>query len=653
MNVEKSYINDNIPLYNSRIIDAYIKFIKKYYNHININEILSYAAMKSYEVADQEHWFNQKQINLFYEKVVQKTKNKNIALEAGRYAASPDAIGVMRQYVLGMVNPNKAFELIGKTAANFTKASSFASKRIDSNKTEITVEPKIGVKEEPFQCENRIGFFETIVLLFNNRLPNIEHVECIFKGGKKCRYIISWEKSFSSLYRKIRNILLLVLVPANLVFAIIKPLATLIGIFPVSLIAILALSLIIYHFDNKELKLGLTSLEDSKDKLLEQMKINYNDALMLNEIGQVLSQENDIEDALENVMSILKNRLHYDRCMILLTKINTDYLSYRAGYGYDGKLLGYVKNFKFHLDNPKSKGALVVSFKKQKPYLINDIDSIEEDLSRRSLEFVRKMKTRSFICCPIICDGKSKGILVVDNLISKRALIESDLSQLMGVAQVLGISIKNAELNESRILQFRSILQGLVASIDARDPLTAGHSEKVTRYAVGICNEMGTSKEFTDMISVAASLHDYGKIGVPDSLLQKKGKLTKTEYGAIQKHATKTKEILEQINFHGIYSQVPDVASSHHEKIDGTGYPNGLKGKQIPMGSQIIAVADFFEAITAKRHYRDPIPLDRAFHLLKHNSGKHFDKEIVKQFISYYLKSFRNGNNDNVAIACS
>ena len=124
-------------------------------------------------------------------------------------------------------------------------------------------------------------------------------------------------------------------------------------------------------------------------------------------------------------------------------------------------------------------------------------------------------------------------------------------SLLMGVASVLGMSIRNAELHEQRTRQLKSILKALAASIDARDPYTAGHSEKVTEYAVGICKEMNMPPDYTEVVAVAASLHDYGKIGISDALLKKEGLLTDDEYETIKTHAVKTRKILEQIDFHG------------------------------------------------------------------------------------------------------
>jgi HD-GYP domain-containing protein (c-di-GMP phosphodiesterase class II) len=396
-----------------------------------------------------------------------------------------------------------------------------------------------------------------------------------------------------------------------------------------------------------ELKASLDNLRDSTDELMEQININYNNALMTNEIGQTISRQTHIEDILASVIQISQKRLDYDRGLILLADAEKTRLEFRAGFGYSENQRDLLEKTSFHLDRPESKGAFVVSFRAQKPLLINDINEIKGELSSRSIAFARHLGTKSFICSPIIADREALGILAVDNLKSKKPLVESDLSLLMGIASVLGISIRNAELLEARERQFRSILLTLAASIDARDPLTAGHSEKVTKYAVSICQEMGFSKEYQEMIQVAALLHDYGKIGVPDAILKKPGRLTDEEYEIVKLHAEKTQKILQQINFEGVFSQVPEIAGCHHEKIDGSGYPNGLKGDEIPLGAKIIAVADFFEAITARRHYRGPIPVQKAIAMLEKERGVHFDESIVDAFFRYHFSTNKTSNSND------
>ena len=519
-------------------------------------------------------------------------------------------------------------------------------KKYPSNKVEITAVQEEGVEEKPYQCENRIGIFEAFALSYTNKLPKIEHTECVFKGGNCCRYIITWERSAFYILKRIRNISIPLFLSLLLGCFFLKPHFALTVFSPGFLIIVLGLSYIVDFFEKKELRNSLNVLRDSTDKLLEQVDINYNNTIVTNEIGQAISQHRTIDDVLNKVIQVSQKRLKYDRYLILLANKDKTKLEFRAGFGYSQEYINMLTNTAFNLDRPDSKGAFVVSFREKKSFLINDINEIEENLSPRSLLFAKKLGTLSFICCPIVCDGESIGVLAVDNIKSKKILVKSDMSLLMGIASVIGISIRNAELMEGRERQYRSILQVLATSIDARDPLTSGHSEKVTEYSLGICDEMGLDRDFREMIRVAALLHDYGKIGVPDSILKKPGRLSKEEYEIVKTHAQKSRKILEEVNFEGILSQVPKIAGAHHEKIDGSGYPDGLRGDEIPLGAKIIAVADFFEAITAQRHYRGPMPIEEALGLLNKEAEKHFDPEIVAAFIHFfeknYLKKFYN-----------
>jgi len=637
--MDNSTTTYNRPLYNSRIVDNYIKLIKKKYSFIDIKELLRFAEMEPYEVADQGHWFTQEQINRFHKKLSELTQNKNIAREAGQFSASPEALGAMRQWILGIVGLTTAYEMIGKGSANFTRSTTFETKRLASNKVEITVTPQQGVKEQSFQCESRKGYIESIALLFGYKLPKIDHPECIFKGGGVCRYIISWEKSIFDALKRIRNYSAAALFLLTVGMSINHLHFSLSILLPCSLVIILLLTMLIDNMEKNDLKSSLGNLQQSTDDLVEQININYNNALLTNEIGLAISKQTSSRDILFSVVQIFKRRLDYDRCMILLADEEKQRLLFRAGYGYTEEQLKLLNNYAFRLDKERSRGVFVISFREQRPFLINDIGDIADDLTLRSLNFAKKLGTQAFICCPIICDGESLGILAVDNLKSKKPLVQSDISLLIGIASVLGVSFRNAELLENRERQFKSILHALAASIDARDPMTSGHSEKVTEYAVGIASEMDLPREYGDMIRVAALLHDYGKIGIPDTILKKPGKLTSEEYEVVKTHAEKTSRILQQINFEGIYREVPDIAGSHHEKIDGSGYPKGLTGEAIPLGARIIAVADFFEAITARRHYRGPIPLKKAFEMLQEESGKKLDKEVVAAFVRYYRKT--------------
>ncbi len=635
--MDSSNLSDS-PLYNSRIIDSFIRLIRKKYGHVDIGVLLDYAGMKGYEVADQAHWFTQRQVDRFYEKAVQMTGNPGIAREAGRYAASPDALGAMRKYVLGLVGAANTFDIIDKTASNFAKSSVYESRRISSNRVEVVVTPRVEGQEKEYQCQNRMGFFETIVLMFDHRNPDVQHPECIFRGGRVCRYIISWERTLSDIMKQVRNIVILLLAVCNLALILSGQLGIVWSSLPLSLLLALVLVVVAGLVEKRELMRALNNTRDTNEKLIEQININYNNAHMTNEIGQALGSRTSAGDVLDDVGRIMERRLDFSRGFILLANRERTLLEMHSGYGYSPDQLAYLSRMPFHLDRPDSCGVFIVAFRDQRPFLINDLKDIE-DTSPRGLELAERLGITAFICCPIVCEDKSLGIIVVDNVKTKRPLIESDVSLLMGIASVIGISIRNSELIDSQVRMFKSMLHTLAASIDARDTLTAGHSEKVTEYSLAICRELELSPEYCEMIRVAALLHDYGKIWVPDAILKKEGRLTPEEYEIVKIHSEKTLEILTQINFEGIFCQVPEIAGAHHEKLDGSGYPRGIGGDDIPLGARIIAVADYFEAVTAKRHYRDPMPVDEAFSLLRRESGRHLERRFVEALISYYTRT--------------
>jgi len=625
--------------YNSRIIESYINFISSQYPNIDIYDLLKKSKMTAYEVEDHGHWFTQKQVDLFHEHLIKLTKDSQISRKAGRFMAKAKASGEIRYFFLGMIGLHNAFKMVGNAAKNLTKSTSFSIKSLSDTSVEIIVTLNEGYTEKEYQCQNRIGMFEAVAEALNAGEINIDHSECIFKGADKCRYNISWGKSSAMIIRKVGKILVpIFLLPSF--FALFhfefSPSVSL-GVMA-SVIMTLFFTLFVINKEKKELQSALDTSNRSPEKWIEQIDNNYNHIQLSYEIGQVISKHTSIEDVLSSVIKISENRLDYDRGGIFLADDVRKKLVFKAGFGYIDEYMTILKETEFHIDHPNAKGIFIKSFNEQIPYIINDIDKVEKDLSPKSLRFSRSLGSHSFICCPIIYEGESLGIIVADNVKSKRNLTQSDLSLFMGIASSIGTSLKTAELFELKEKQFKSTFEVLASSIDARDTLTAGHSENVAEYSVAICTSMGLDSEYTEVVRLAALFHDYGKLAIPDSVLKKEGPLTDDEYMIIQSHAKKTRELLEKITFEGSYQKIPEIAGAHHEHMDGSGYPDGLKGTEIPLGARIIAVADYFEALTAKRHYRSPMSIYSAVTQLIFASGDHLDEEIVNTFILYLEK---------------
>jgi len=191
--------------------------------------------------------------------------------------------------------------------------------------------------------------------------------------------------------------------------------------------------------------------------------------------------------------------------------------------------------------------------------------------------------------------------------------------------QTLSLRLRNQEKQQLIINTIKSLVQ----TLEAKDKYTEGHSHRVAENSLNIAHALGMDLREQEEIKLAGLLHDIGKIGIHESVLNKRGRLTDEEYDHIKTHPLISQRILEPIpQFKGVVS----VVRHHHEFFDGTGYPDGLIGKKIPAGARILTICDAFDAMTSNRPYRDSLPQERAYNILKRNAGVQFDPDILKVF---------------------
>lgn len=430
--------------YSSRIIKSYVEYLKKFLPDIDVNPLLKHAGIEIFQLDDEGHWLTQKEVDRFHDMLAKVTQDPDISRKVGRFSVTSRASGALGQYMLGFMNTATVYGVLEKINSRLSRAAVMKTRAIAPDKIEAKVTLEPGVEEKPYQCANRLGGLEALAKLSTNKLASIEHPVCVHKGGDCCLYVISWEKTPFLKWKRIRNYASVI--GLGICIAALKFVPTAYWDVMVLLYFILLIGLTLQteHLEKKELLSTINTQADAADRLLDQINSRYNEALLIQEIGQAASMGSEVNKILKHMMKSLVVRLDFDRGMIMLANEQKNLLVYSVSHGYNPKDESYLKNIAFHLDNPHSKGAAVEAFRKQKPVLINDISLVEKDMSSRTLAFVRDMGSQSFICVPIVYKGESMGILMVDNVQTKKPLGQTEMNLLMGIAPQIGISIRNA-----------------------------------------------------------------------------------------------------------------------------------------------------------------------------------------------------------------
>ncbi|MEW6670814.1 MAG: ATP-binding protein [Thermodesulfobacteriota bacterium] len=437
-------MNVESPLYNSRITKTYIEYLKKYYPDLDIEDLLNSAFISRHEVEDPAHWFTQQQSDSFQEVLITKTGNPNISRNAGRYTTSHEGMGPAKQYTLGLMSLTSVYLLMGKVYPLMSRGAFISTKKIGSNQVEIISTPTPGVKEKPYQCEYRIGTFESLAKLFTDYFAKVDHPSCLHKGDKACRYIITWKKTRSFFWKRFRNLFLLFSIMTSFVSFFFLPFILWENLFLLCSLVSLLIFFYSEYLEKKELIKTVETQGNAAQDLINEMNIRHNNALLIQEIGQATSTILNIDTLLDTVMNVMQNRLDFDRGLVMLANKDKTRLVYKAGYGYSKEQEALLENTHFHLDKPSSRGVFVLSYKQQKPFLVNNILDDGKKLSPRSRALAEQMGVQSLICVPIIYEKDSLGILCVDNIKSKTPHTQSDISLLQGVAAHTAVSIINA-----------------------------------------------------------------------------------------------------------------------------------------------------------------------------------------------------------------
>ena len=247
----------------------------------------------------------------------------------------------------------------------------------------------------------------------------------------------------------------------------------------------------------------------------------------------------------------------------------------------------------------------------------------------------RTSRINGLISIPFNIRNEPFGVLLVAEKEGEKPFDEEDEFILRFLAKRAAQNIENIALYDNLMQSLMASLMSLVSAIEAKDPCTQQHSSRVTEYALKIARRIGCGHDDLQRIESTAPLHDIGKIGVSDSILNKPDRLTEEEFEHIKAHPVIGVNIVSPL---GLDSSEVAIIRNHHERWDGAGYPDGLSGKEIPKLSGILAVADSFDAMNSNRAYRKALPFSTCLQKLKENSGTQFDPEVVEASLSVFTR---------------
>ncbi len=351
--------------------------------------------------------------------------------------------------------------------------------------------------------------------------------------------------------------------------------------------------------------------------------------LALLKIARTISAEIDLDTLLTTIAEQTRLVLNADRCTVFLIDKERNELWSRIALGIGSE------EIRFPLDMGLAGHVAKTG------ETVNIQNAYTDSRFNKEIDIQTGYKTNNILCMPI--RNIKYEIIGVFQVLNKfnGDFTSHDEDLLVTIGSNAGIALENNILfnRQQKMLEeqqelFSSFIDTLAASIDARDKITSGHSRRVKMYAELISVELEVDNEMRQAISKAALLHDIGKIGIRDSVLQKEGRLTPEEYDHIKTHVEITHDILSKISASKSFENVVKIASSHHEKFDGSGYFRSSSGEEIPLGGRILAVADVFDAITSVRHYRDKMPIKKAIDILVQGKDAHFDQLVVDAFLS-------------------
>lgn len=365
----------------------------------------------------------------------------------------------------------------------------------------------------------------------------------------------------------------------------------------------------------------VTMLKAGVESTDESVRRAHRDLATIYGVTNAVNAQEDFRELADTLAQTVMDVLEADRAVVLLRDRRD---------GSTEPVAARDRDVEGPVSNPRvSRTVLSEVVSKGVSYFSTNVPEDDRFAAGGSLIIQR---VKSVMCAPLLALGEVVGALYVDSRSSRDAFGKSDIELLVAIGNQAGVALQRARLLSDLDNLFFSTIRSLVRAVDVKDGYTHGHSERVTAFALKLAGELGLSRHEREIVQLAGLLHDIGKIGVPESVLNKAGDLTDEEFEQMKLHPVHGAEIVSSIES----PHVPEIASAirhHHERWDGSGYPEGLAGDRIPLIARILSIADAFDAMTSDRPYHKGVSMDRAVEIARDCSGTQFAPELAQGLV--------------------
>ena len=375
---------------------------------------------------------------------------------------------------------------------------------------------------------------------------------------------------------------------------------------------------VVKPFTRQELLFAVDEALEKNRLVRENIRLRL--LMPLFEISRDFLSEMNLPYLLELLVKAAFRETKSDAVILMLPETTTGEFEVRSALGEDGLDAG-------ELGKQLAGKLLPLMTGRGDPLILVE----QSPMDKTVRETIEKAKLSGVICMPLSCKGKRVGLLIVCKKKGMFSYTQSDIELVSILSGQAAIAIENAKLFEDlQEANFDSI-KALAEALEVKDAYTRGHGDRLVKYAMAIAEKLGLSPDERERVKYAAILHDIGKIGVREEVLNKPAALTPEEYEEMKTHPVKGAEIVQQIK---ALKEVVPLVYHHQERYDGKGYPAGLAGDKIPIGARIVAVLDAFDAMTSDRVYRRAPGYERALEELKQYAGTQFDPKVVEAFLA-------------------